>query len=136
MAEAVSYVSLYTTSDVRQKVAGLRSAALQTTLETLPAANPVQYGPGYAIPGTFSWGISGAHLQLFEEDVQGALTLEASQARLRDLHQTRAPLEVEVEYPGGSTETGTAIITGLKVEGAYDDILQGSFQLLGVGPLT
>lgn len=137
MAKAVRQVSIYVTAgEVREKIAGMRAASLQNALETQAADSPIGFLAGYAVPGIASWAISGAHLQLFEEGALGGLTMEASQARLRDLQRNRAALEVEFETADGDTQGGTALISQLSVEAAFGDVLQGGFQLVGIGAIS
>lgn len=117
-------------------VAALRSASVETSAEVLPAAPEEVYGYEDVLVGLREWSASASVLVLGSRDGAGA---DAAWERLVAAFEGREEVSVTVDWSGGAgtlTETGSAYITQLSVEGGFGGVLQGSFALAGSGALT
>lgn len=117
----------------RQKLAALRDANITTSLSDLPGADPSGYGAAYPVPGLFSWAATASGLILLGDTPADR---GAALQQLMSAQRTRAAVPVEIEYPDGLVEQGTALVSGIERRADYRDVLQGSYQLTGQGMLT
>ena len=116
-----------------QAVAALREAQFSETLGHVAGANPDSYGAAYPIPAELSWSASATQLLLMGETPgeQGA-----AYAALRAQQQGRRPVEIEARWPDGTRFTGQALVTGFSWQAALQQVMTGSYNLVGQGMLT
>jgi len=112
-----------------QRVGWLRDCRVDVQAEALPAAAVDAYGWAYSVPGLRRWSASGSVFV----PAGGA---DPGQAAVRDALAGRTTVAVSVAYADGSEEEGEAVVAGWEVSGAVGGVVEGSFELTGVGPLV
>ena len=133
-------IKLYveTAPGVMTLIGGLRSVSLSINGESIDASHAGTGGWRKKLGGMREWEVSADTILLMDLDDGG---FDAAFAALKTKIQGgNTPgtnvVGVEVEWPDGSTDTGTAIITEFSMEGPYDDVAEGTISLEGNGALV
>jgi len=110
-----------------EAVGYLRDASVDTKVSTITAASEDVYGDARRLAASVSWSASGS--------VFVPLAKDGGQSAILDAMLAREAIAVALDHDG-DTDTGTAIITSWDVSGSIGGVVEGSFQLQGVGVLT
>lgn len=129
------YVSV---NGVMTLVGGLRSVDLTINGESIDASHGGSGGWRNRLGALRDWTASAGSVVLMDLEDGG---FDAAFGHLKTLLQSgdtpgQNVTGVEIQYPDGSKDAGTAIITSLSLSGPYDGISEGSISLEGNGKLN
>jgi predicted secreted protein len=121
-------------SVVQTLVAARRGLSLEETLELFDASTADNRADGPArVPDMNDWSASIDGLLLFDE---GTGSMDATQRRLQTAVREKEEVTVEVQYPGGYVDEGTAFVETFSLEAPHDDLSTYSADLSAASPLT
>lgn len=115
-------------------LASLRSASLLATTSTREAYNPNGGHWRHHAAQRNGWRASATGLVLF--DAANGMSMDQAWVYLQAQQRARQPLNVDCYSPDATRRRGLALVTVLEMGGRFDNVLQGSIELLGVGPLS
>jgi predicted secreted protein len=118
-------------------VGALRSVSLTINGEVIDASHAGSGAWRNRLAGMKDWSISGGTVLLMDLTADGfdpAFSALKTAAQGTTLGSN--VIGVQILYPDGSKDTGTAIISEFGLEAPHDDVAEGSVTLDGNGPLT
>ncbi len=121
-------------STVLTLVGALRNVQLTVNGEVLDASHAGNAPWRTKIPNLLSWSASGGTVYLV--DPVTPFGDDPAWAQLRINQRTRVATPIQVLYPDGSRDDGSAIITQMQLSAPYDGVAEGAVSLEGAGALT
>lgn len=109
------------------KVAGQRGVSLSRSQDTVDVTDKDSNNHMEYVPSLDSWSL----------DADGVLELDDNGfTEVQDTFEQKETFLIQLQQPDGSTLTGLAILTELKIEGPHDGEASASMSFQGTGPLT
>ncbi|MCP5016162.1 MAG: hypothetical protein GY938_12960 [Ketobacter sp.] len=128
-------VALYVdVSAVLTLVGALRNVQLTVNSEVIDASHAGNAPWRVKLANLLSWSISAGTVYLV--DLITPFGDDPAWTSLRTNQRTRAAIPIRVDYPDGSTEVGSAIITQMQLSAPYDGVAEGSVTLEGANDLA
>lgn len=121
-------------SSTQTLVGGLRNASISISGETINASHGGNYGWRRKLAGELEWSASASVVVLMED--ANPWGFDPVVELMRSKQAAREEVPVEIRYPDESAHTGNAIVTTWEISGAYDGVLEGSFEVEGASALT
>lgn len=120
-------------------VGGQKNCTLSMEADTIDVSNKNDFGWASFIPGAKSWTISCDGQFLTEDDGQEALMkafLDSEEVEIVMSNEVLADEAKEIQAKAATIEyVGTAVITSLELEAAFDDVFAYSVEFQGKGKL-
>lgn len=121
------YLMLGSPTPTKTLIGGQRGATISHTTDVIDAKHKSSGAWANNIPSFLNWSIQGDAV-IIEDD--------ACRTALRAAWRNRELVQIEIDYPDGVTESGSATIADLSDNAPHDNVATMTINLTGNGELT